>query len=276
MIEILESENNQLQERIHELEQIQATELEVGADAAANLMIDLLRAENEQHQEHIEELESRIEDQQSRIDELEESAAGAPVGGEPDGLGLAGAVIENLETENNQLQEHIHELETELRSRDASPRPASMADEDALATVMIDNLAQENQQPHKQLDILHRESESMGSATGGAVDDTAAVMIDNLEAENAQLQGRLDWLEREPVYVPRSGSVSPRYIGDGGEGLPTAMTELQERINALEDTEEQLEIARSQDAGGPCHDRQPRVRESATANYGRQAGVGQP
>ena len=151
-----------------------------------------------------------------------------------------------------------------------------MADEDALATVMIDNLAQENQQLHKQLDILHRESESMGSATGGAVDDTAAVMIDNLEAENAQLQGRLDWLEREPVYVPRSGSVSPRYIGDGGEGLPTAMTELQERINAPEDTEEQLEIARSQDAGGPCHDRQPRVRESATANYGRQAGVGQP
>ena len=249
---------------------------EAKADAAANSMIGLLRAENEQHQEHIEELESRIEDQQSRIDELEESAAGAPVGGEPDGLGLAGAVIENLETENNQLQEHIHELETELRSRDASPRPASMADEDALATVMIENLAQENQQLHKQLDILHRESESMGSATGGAVDDTAAVMIDNLEAENAQLQGRLDWLEREPVYVPRSGSVSPRYIGDGGEGLPTAMTELQERINALEDTEEQLEIARSQDAGGPCHDRQPRVRESATANYGRQAGVGQP
>ena len=173
MIESLESENNQLQERIHELEQIQATALEVDADAAANSMIGLLRAENEQHQEHIEELDSRIEDQQSRIDELEESAAGAPVGGEPDGLGLAGAVIENLETENNQQQEHIHELETELRSRDASPRPASMADEDALATVMIDNLAQDNQQLHKQLDILHRESESMGSATGGAVDDTA-------------------------------------------------------------------------------------------------------
>ena len=95
MIESLESENNQLQERIHELEQIQATALEVDADAAANSMIGLLRAENEQHQEHIEELESRIEDQQSRIDELEESAAGAPVGGEPDGLGLAGAVIEN-------------------------------------------------------------------------------------------------------------------------------------------------------------------------------------
>ena len=37
MIESLESENNQLQERIRELEQIQATALEVGADEAGAL-----------------------------------------------------------------------------------------------------------------------------------------------------------------------------------------------------------------------------------------------